>query len=548
MNKISNTSNFSFSSYLISLLQDQGLSFFSVCSGSRNTPLSLAIAENPSVEKRIFFDERSAGFYALGYALGKKKPSAVVTTSGSAVANLFPSVVEAFESKVPLLLITADRPQSLRNTHANQTIDQEKFFGSYTCFYASIAVHKEESPQFLQQLTYKLFSFMKGPCHINLCFDEPLFTEETFTGKPIKPIKTHFCYFDSLEKIEPPSYKKGLILIGKGENKDLNPIFTLAKKLQWPVISDILSQEKTVKKDPLSISHSSCFLSPLYIPEAVLHFGERFVSKKLFTLLQTKPPSYYAHIDSSTSVYNPYSLVTERFFCSPSSFCKAFSIPERKETTWLVKWQEADLFWEKKLSEERGFTEPLILQNLSEYLPKDCSLFLGNSLSIRHADQRLKNTPYLSCIYANRGCSGIDGNIATCFGISQGEKKKLIAILGDVTCLHDLNSFLLFQEHSFPVVFVIINNQGGAIFDMLPVKKSKHLNSYFKTSHNWNFSDFAKAFKVPYFSISTEKELTSLSSILENQEKGIVELFTSKKSLSQEIFTPYVQKATELSR
>ncbi len=528
MKQISSPSNFYFCSHLIALLKTQGLSFFCICSGSRNTPLTLAAAENKTIDKKTFYDERAACFYALGYAMAKKEPAAVITTSGSAIANLFPAVVEAFESNIPLLLLTADRPQELRNTNANQTIDQEKFFGSYTHFYASLSVSKEKS--FLQQITYKLFSLLKGPCHINLSFEEPLFTEETFQDPVQAPIQTFSPQPLFFEKIRLPPSKKGIILIGKEETKNLNPIFLLAEKLRWPVISDILSQVKTRKKKASSINYAPFFLSSSFSPEVVLHFGERFVEKKLFAFLQKNPPFYYAHICDTASFYNPYSLVTHRFFCSSSLFCNALSVKKEKDSTWLNQWIQEDIIWSKKLSFEKGFTEPFILQKFSESIPKKSLLFLGNSLSIRHADQRMKENPFLSQIYANRGSSGIDGNIATALGISQGEKKKVLAILGDLTSLYDLNSFSLVKEHSYPILFLILNNQGGNIFEMLPVKKSKHLNKYIKMNHPWNFREIAKAFSIPYFSISTEKELKKLPFLLKKEKKAIIEFFTKDKS------------------
>ena len=523
-----------FSHFLIEKLKASGVFQYVVCPGSRNTPLSLAVAENSQVEKKVFFDERAAGFYALGLAKSRKKPAAIIVTSGTAVANLFPAVVEAFESKVPLLLLTADRPQMVKNTHANQTIDQEKFFGVYSRFYANIEVSEnyklEHLTQLVYQTTFHLQRPLPGPCHLNICFDEPLFekdlslTAPTKTIKIIEPNKRIFS-----EKLFLPWKEKGLILVGEEESENLPYILHLAEELNWPVVGDILSQLKTLPKHNKVIHYTEEFLSSELIPEIVLHFGERFVSKKLFQILQKTPPSFYAHIYPYPTCYNPYQLITDRYHCSSKEFCLSVESSFTSSDTWISLWEEKQLlvFSEVQLVEE--FCEPKIVEFLSSYFPKDSLLFLGNSLPIRHADRMLLPNTNLDAIYANRGASGIDGNIATCLGLAYGKKKKVIAILGDITCLHDLTSLYYLKNSLYPVILVILNNTGGAIFDFLPVQKSKYLNTYFTNSHELTFEKIADAFSLSYEGIKTREDFAKVIKGLNSPSSCILEFFTSTK-------------------
>lgn len=528
--------NLLFSELLIEHLFSSGITHFCICPGSRNTPLSLAVARHPQMQSLVHFDERGAIFYSLGYALATKQAAAIIVTSGTALANLFPAIIEASESHIPLLILTADRPQELKNTQANQTIDQEKIYGNFVRFYASVSIEKSFSTSLVTQLVYKTISLLKyplpGPCHLNLCFREPLVPKKPLSLPDFSPIIPAFPKEPTLsEPVFLSSQQRGLILIGKEEKRHLPAIFSLAKTLNWPIFSDILSQTKTETPPPHLLLFAEEFLSTeKTTPEIVLHFGERFVSPSIFSFLQKTPPSFYAHIYPHPTFYNPYSLVTHRFFSSSSCFCEKVILKDVPSTSkWWEKWLIKEDMIKTLLQEETAFQEPLILRKLGAYLPQNFSLFLGNSLPIRHA-RMLECNPKIQAIYANRGASGIDGNIATCIGISSGIQSPLIAILGDITALHDLNSFSLLVKHPYPIFFIILNNQGGSIFEHLPISFSPYRKTFFQAKHAWRFKDFAKAFSLPYLCIKKWEDMNLLSSLFKEKKSYLIEILTEEKS------------------
>ena len=517
------------SAWIIDQLVDQGVTKFCIAPGSRSAPLALAVAEHPRATTTIHYDERGIGFYALGIGKGKKFPAAIITTSGTAVANLLPSVMEAHHSEVPLILLTADRPHELRACGANQTTDQIKLFANAIRFQIDLSPHLLEKD--LRSIIAQSFSASlqnpKGPVHINCPFQEPLFHPISCKSKG-NPIP---CVFPTLST--PPmstEAKRGVILLGSIPS-DPTPVMQLAKRLKWPIFADLLSNAKS-KKSEEQIHHFDFLIrSPnTPTPDYLLHFGDRLTSKHVLEWAKETP---LIHVSPSPFLQDPARRLTLRVQSDIKPFCDTFQA--EGDSSWLTLWKQMDEEIDL-LIEEHFQTSPYTEAHAIRDLPKDRPLFLANSMPIRHANHFFFPNPKIP-IFANRGLSGIDGNIATAAGIADALQSPLLAFIGDQTALHDLNSLPLIKKQK--ILLIISNNFGGGIFDHLPVAKSPFLDAVFAASHAWHFEHAAKMFDIPY--IRMEKQLGNLPSF------GIVELITDRKE-NHAFLTSLIQKTTQNER
>lgn len=458
--------------WIIDQLIAQGVDHFCLSPGSRSTPLAIAIAEHPLAKSMVHFDERGVGFYALGFGKGAQRAAAVITTSGTAVGNLLPSIMEAHHSHTPMILLTADRPPHLHDCGANQTTEQTQIFGNFVRWKTDFPVQGEEK-YFRSTIAQAVSMAHSGPVHLNCRFEEPFFPLLKSRGTPI----SHF-----LPRLLPDprclkqSASRGLIWIGQIPI-DPQPILKLAQRLQWPVFSDILSQGRLFPTSEQirgydQILKEGCDLSP----DLILHFGERLISKNC---LNWRPEIPLIHISSFPTLQDPERRIQAKIQCDMEIFCEQFEA--NTDSDWLPSWKKLEVSIP---------SHPLSI-------PPGFALFLGNSMPIREADQFLYPE---NCegFYCNRGLSGIDGNIATAAGLAEGLQKPVIALIGDQACLHDLNSIPLLKKSGPPLHLIVENNYGGQIFTRLPVAASPYLSQYWTASHNWSFEGIAHMFELDY--------------------------------------------------
>lgn len=493
--------------WIIDQLVLQGVREFCIAPGSRSAPLSLAAAEHPKAHTIVHFDERGLGFYALGIAKGSKSPSAVITTSGTAVANLYPSVMEAHHSKTPLILLTADRPHELRACGANQSTDQVGLFGPMVRAHTDLHAHLDEKT-IRSIVAHHVFLSLQnplGPVHLNCPFQEPfsIFPPLPSLGKQIP-----FLLPKLLASPLHTQAKRGVILLGP--TFDPKPVLQLAKRLQWPVFADLLSQARSFPS-PEQILHFDFLLKEPLAPDLILHFGDRFISKNI---VKWAEKTATIHISPFPFLQDPERRLFMRVQSDIEPFCNTFV--GDTDPSWLPIWQNLDREIDAAISAcfETGFTEAHAIRSL----PAKNPIFFGNSMPIRHAD-RFFFPNQAPLLFANRGASGIDGNIATMAGLAEALKTPLLGFIGDQTALHDLNSLPLLKKHK--ILLIVSNNFGGAIFDSLPVAKSPHLDRLFTASHAWNFEKAAQMFDIPYARM--ERGIQNLPPF------GLVELITNRK-------------------
>lgn len=541
-----------------------GLQDVCIAPGSRSTPLALAFYANPEIRIHTHLDERSAGFYALGMALAADRPIALVCTSGTAVANFFPAVVEANMSQVPLLLLTADRPPELRHSGANQTIDQIKLFGDHVLWAVDVATPQKDAPEIalrnLRTLAARAVAiadgFRKGPVHLNFPFRKPLEPQSAAdwiaanapqrnkTGAPftrmergnIRPLQAQI---DTLADLITKN-SKGLIICGPCSPGDgFAPIVgQLAKTSSYPLLADPLSGLRYgphVKDAPICGAYETFLRWPelLTPPEVIIRFGAVPTSNRLNRLLASTDSAVHIQIREN-GVWADENHMTGLFLqVNELELCLALEgrLGRRSQSEWLESWIALEKQCWSALDETMGSTEfdGAYVADLLSLLPEDGVLLSGNSLPIRHVDQfaRPSNKPLQ--VFANRGASGIDGNISTGLGIAAQSSKETAVLTGDITFYHDSNGLLALRHlEANNVTFVILNNGGGGIFRRLPIANFEPpFKELFQASSGLDLAAFANVYDLDYQQPSSRAELRGLlSTPLPRKRARLIEITT----------------------
>lgn len=515
-----------------------GVGLFCIAPGSRSTPLTTAVARHPHARHLVHFDERGTAFAALGYARATGRPAAWITTSGTALANGMPAVIEASVDQVPLLLLTADRPPELRQTGANQTIDQVKLYGDAVRWFFDMpvpdaAVDPAMVLTTIDQAIYRTLRSPKGPVHLNCMFREPLAPlaiEEAFTPKT-PTVKRWYQAEQPYTRYAQPQVgieetelerlaerlqeaKRGLLVVGKLTSmREAEAVRHLGDALGWPWLPDIGSY--------LRLGHDASDSQITYYdhvlgrpgweehrPDVVLHIGGRATSKRLLQYVQRAQPEAYIVVRDGPTRFDPTHQVTDTIEAAIGPLARRLAenvqaLARFASTEWLNMWRSAshqvNTHIEDVLAEEEGLSEPAVARLISAHLPKDTGLFLGSSMPIRDMDMFAVATGAAVPVAANRGASGIDGTVATAVGYAQGLERLVTMLLGDLALLHDLNSLAMLRDAPYPVVIVVINNDGGGIFSFLPIAEYPDVfESYFGTPHGYTFAQAARMFEVAY--------------------------------------------------
>jgi 2-succinyl-5-enolpyruvyl-6-hydroxy-3-cyclohexene-1-carboxylate synthase len=470
------------------------------------------------------YDERGMAFAALGWAMATGRPAVCVTTSGSAVANLLPACVEAFHSNVPLIFLTADRPPELRGTGANQTIHQPGLFGGFVRYAVDLPCAQDAGAllrlsDVLSEVVAIAMGPQSGPVHLNVPIREPLLEDPA--AEPIHEwdgvISRAEEVFDWPSGFDFQRFAsgRGVVVIGRmpvGEQGKVDAILDLAKKLGWPVMADAASGARL---RPGVIRHADWILQrhDVHPPERVLHFGGALVSKRIGKWLSACRGTDCLQVRMFPERLDPWNQHPVFIRAGIQQFCesvKPFALPMAADT-WIKSWRRADVAVgaaiEAELSQEDSVSEPSILRASADVAAEaNWPVFLGNSMPIRDFDSCVAAVSKdVVNVFANRGASGIDGNIATVAGLALGCASPLLAVMGDLAALHDLNSLPLL--HGLPVTLVIINNGGGGIFRFLPIDVEERL---LETPHAWEFRGAAQQFGMEFHQVASLSELRSL--------------------------------------
>ncbi|MBB3700864.1 2-succinyl-5-enolpyruvyl-6-hydroxy-3-cyclohexene-1-carboxylic-acid synthase [Flammeovirga yaeyamensis] len=528
--------------------------------GSRVAPLALAFARHPQINTKTVSDERSAAFIALGIAQQTNLPVAIACTSGTAALNYAPAVAEAYYQRVPLIVITADRPTEWIDQWDGQTIQQQNIFGKHIkkAYHMPVDLSHEDAKWYRQRIGAEAMcnalEYPSGPIQINWPLREPFYPEEgehfiyESTPQSTREIIQSEPYLDQEtweEKLIPlfESNKKVLIIAGQQQRNDY--IVEYLNQLNVPVVSDIISNYGSVDQ---AIIHQDVFLTPTVIeelqPDIVITFGMSVISKNLKLFLRKNPPKYQLHIQEAGEVPDPFQSLSTVIRSTPEAFFDQLSDFELSfDDDFLNHWKEAD----DKVKANKtdffdllSFSELEIVNHLINELPENAVLHLANSMSVRYANFIGLQRPDID-VHANRGTSGIDGSTSTAIGHAISDKDRPHFLLtGDLAFFYDRNAF---WNNYLPsnLNVLLLNNQGGVIFRMIdgPTRQPE-LEEYFETEQRTNAHHLAKEFDVHYWGINSKEEFyfNYQEFLTKNDKPSIYEVFTNK-NISKNTFKAF---------
>ncbi|MCG8808493.1 2-succinyl-5-enolpyruvyl-6-hydroxy-3-cyclohexene-1-carboxylic-acid synthase [Tenacibaculum finnmarkense] len=529
--------------------------------GSRNAPLTIGFSNHPEIETLSVVDERCAAFFALGIAQQKRKPVAMICSSGSALLNYYPAIAEAFYSNIPLVVISADRPKHLIDIGDGQTIRQENVFENHVLFSANLTESTNKSGnQFIQNKTLvskalQIAISKKAPVHINVPFDEPLYEtvdelkKVDFSENLDENYKNQENLDENYEKLLEiwNTSSKKMILVGSHFPEDelqavLSDLADNQSVLVFTETTSNLDHLKFINSiDKLIIPLNEADFSALR-PAVLITLGGMVISKKIKQFLRKYTPKDHWHIDEFKAM-DTYQCLSEFVQEKPVHFLRKLvnqqenyqgnKVSELAEVSnfyqqkWLVKKQERHQKHQQYLA-NCEYSDLKVFETILKAIPSNSQLQISNSSIIRYS--QLFDTNKTLQIFCNRGTSGIDGSTSTAIGAGFATKtiKRTTFITGDLSFFYDSNAL---WNTNIPSDFriIIINNAGGGIFRFIPGPSTTNATSYFETPHNLTAEHLAKMYDFEYTAISNLEELTA----------GLPDFYTkSVQPKIMEIFTP----------
>ena len=533
------TFNHVWSSLLLEELYRLGVRDIALAAGSRSAPLTMAAAAHKGFRRHLHFDERGLGFMALGLAKGSGRPVALITTSGTAVANLWPALAEAQLTGVPLIILSADRPPELIDNGANQAIDQQGIFARYPVYQQNLPSPSPTIPAafVLSSVDQALAkqALTPGPVHFNCMYPEPLYPGAEYldfadylaplgdwlhSGQPWSPWQSAPTPCLTQPDWSAFRARRGVLVAGRIEDPaQAQHVAELAERLGWPLLADLQSQ---LHFDDRSLTHQDmalqddAFCAELARAEVLLQFGARLISKRLGHFIKQHPWQDYWLVDPQPARLDPDYRLRRRLLCLPGAFCEVHEAPVGAAPWHRLAQRQHPVSQQVRRACGR-FSELGVCHRLNQLIKGQ--LFVGNSMPARLMDMLGEPGLGPSRLMTNRGASGIDGLIATAYGFAQTSQEPTTLLLGDLSALHDLNSLALLTKAQAPLVVIILNNDGGSIFRMLPVPRGELLESYYRLPHGLDFAHAATMFGLDYRAPATLTEFEQ--SYAAALEKGV---------------------------
>jgi len=506
--------------------------------GSRNAPLTIALARHPQINTLSVSDERSAAFIAMGMAQVKNKPVAICCTSGSAAYNYAPAVAEAFFQEIPLVILTADRPSEWIHQHDGQTIYQENIYGKHVK--ASYQIGADYShpdarwhiERVLNEAINTANTFPKGPVHINIPLREPFYPsagEQVVFERP-RNIRQHSAkaslsqetWEELLSQIE--DYSKVMVIAGQDAiNPEVNQALQgLQEEFGFVVVGDLIANTKGE-----FVANHDLYLGQIdenYAPELLITFGKSVISKSLKQFIRKHKPEAHWHVQSSTSVIDTYQSLTDIVPIAPEDFFKelfesldmrAYKMgDEEKSFVYQEQWfsleRKSSRYIHQVLSESDTWNEFSTYYKVMENIPAGSQLHLANSMAVRYANYlHLPNINEVE-VFANRGTSGIDGCVSTAVGAALATDAQVYLLVGDVAFFYDRNAL---WNNFLPSNLTIIleNNSGGGIFRMIDGPSHQpELEPFFETSQKMKANLTAEESNMEYLSATNFEQLKNI--------------------------------------
>ena len=525
---------------ILEICQQKGVKHIVISPGSRNAPLTIGFTNNSYFKCYSIADERCAAFFALGIAQQIQQPVVVVCTSGSALLNYYPAFAEAFYSQIPLVVLSADRPQHKIDIGDGQTIRQENVFANHSLFNANLSENNSLENDYLVQMALHTSIAQKGPVHINVPFEEPLY--ETVSELQVHPKIIEFSTEEKPFEIDPltlavwKSASKKLILVGELFPNSVEQHYLELLANDPSVV--VLTEKTSNLHHPTFIDQIDTLITPFdeadfkaFQPEILLTFGGMVVSKRIKAFLRKYKPAHHWHINELRA-YDTFGALTNHFETKINVFLSQLLNEDTFESTYkssiLSIWNDR-IAKHKEYNSKIPFSDFKVFDFICKNLPKNCQLQVSNSSAIRYI--QLFDVASSIPVFCNRGTSGIDGSTSTAIGAAVVNKLPTVLITGDIGFLYDSNALWnKYIPSNFKII--LINNGGGGIFRILPGhEETETFNTFFETSHQLNASHLAKMYGLDYFKATDETSLDQQFSafLTRNEQPSILEIFTPEK-------------------
>jgi 2-succinyl-5-enolpyruvyl-6-hydroxy-3-cyclohexene-1-carboxylate synthase len=522
--------------------------------GSRNAPLILSLAQHEAIEAVSVLDERSAGFVALGLAKATGRPVAVSCTSGTAAANLTPAVAEAREARVPLIVLSADRPPELRDVGAGQAIDQVKLYGSLVKWFVEVGNHDpgRDTAIHYRALACRAFATAggdrPGPVHLNFPLREPLAPvseeldpadwEGRDDGRPWLDVREHSNapHASDVQELadRAAAAPHGVIVCGPTAADVADPVARLAATAGWPVLAEPTSGLRCGDHDRSHVvAHYDVLLrserfADRQRPQLVLRVGDTPTSKPLRAWLPTAPQ---AVLDPQGAWHEPTRAAELVIHADAGPACDALAAALEMRTMerdpgWVRLWREADALVPNALAEAPDPFEPKALAALEPALPDDALVWLSSSMPVRDVEAYFPQSSKPLRFLANRGANGIDGVVSSAAGAALATRRPTFLLTGDLALLHDLGGLVSARRAGVALTIVCLNNDGGGIFDFLPVAEHAETGAYERhvaTPAGVDFEQVAALAGLPHRTAATPDEVAAAA-----KEPALIEIRTDR--------------------
>ena len=516
--------NLQFARTLVGQLQASGVVAAAICPGSRSAPLAVAMAAQPGLACSFHVDERSAAFYALGHAKASGCPIALLCTSGTAGANFLPAVAEAHHSRVPLIVLTADRPPELRSWGAAQTMEQRTLFSGFLRWFEEAPCPSERDGQdaYAAALAWRAVcaatGSTPGPVHLNLPFREPLLPPGIEPGAaprvPARRLDDFAAVDTGPEGLagELQAIERGVLLFGPDacDAELAAAAHRLAQALGWPVIADPASGLRAGTDLAGSVIHGADLMlrdvatASALRPDLILRFGGQPTSASLNAWMAMHASAATWLVDAAAAFRDPQHRATRLFRASPRRFCESATaqLPSPGDRpAWRAEWRRADEIARAAaaaaLAAEGAFLTPHVAASLWARLPDGATLYAANSMAVRDVDAFAGPREAGLRLLANRGVNGIDGLISSALGAAAAQPRPTVLWCGDLAFLHDVSGLLAGKLLDSDLTVVVSNDDGGGIFEYLPVARAvpRHLfEQAFAMPHGADLCEIARGF------------------------------------------------------
>ena len=538
---------------LVDELVRSGVRHACLCPGSRSTPVALKLAQHPRVRMWTHLDERSAAFFGLGLAKASRSPVVLLATSGTAAANFFPAIVEAYYSRVPLVVITADRPHELRDRGAAQTIDQLHLYGRHAKWFFDLPEPElsVESASLVRTTAARAVGIAleapAGPVHLNVPLREPLVPAPSVLETEAPPPLTVYSGPRGPEPELVQSLaaqlegRRGLIVCGPQDDPSFPAaVAELAHRLQYPILADPLSGVRCGPHDrSLVLDAYDALLrtAPDLEPDVVLRFGALPTSKPLQQFLQQHARARHLLVDGGGGWRDPLGVSTQVLHVDARLLCRELSnrLSPAHDRAWAIAWLRLDRLTRAAIAEHlAGLGEPFegaVFSELATLLPEAATIFAGNSMPVRDLDTFLPNSLHHWRILSNRGANGIDGVVSSALGAAAASSGPVVLVIGDISFYHDLNGLLAARQHGLDLLVVLVHNDGGGIFSFLPqAEHPEHFERLFGTPHGLEFRPFVEGYGGRFVELDDWRSFgTAVADGLDRGGLQVVEVRTERQ-------------------